>query len=109
MVDHSDKSRLPRVRECRRRRCTEAAFEGSTVAAWFVVGDEVEIERKGETGRRVEGQQKGGCGHHRRSHTGDGDEERGGGRRTWAVDLRDGRRNVVGLVGVAGMLGIGRC
>lgn len=108
MVDRSDKSRLPRVRECRRRRCTEAAFEGSTVAAWYVVG-EVETERKGETGRRDESQQEGGCSHHRRCHTGDGDEERGGGRTAWVVDLRYGHRDVVGLVEVVGMLGIDRC
>ena len=53
MIDRSGKSRLPRARECRRRRCTEAAFEGSTVAA-LAVGEEVETERRGETGRRDE-------------------------------------------------------
>lgn len=110
MIDHSGKSRLPRVRECRRRRCTEAAFEGSTVAAW-VVGEEVEIERRDETGRRDESRQGEGCSHHRLYHIADADEERGVGRTASVVVLGDGCRDadVEGLVELAGLFGIHRC
>ena len=73
MIDRSGKSRLPRVRECRRRRCTEAAFEGSTVAG-RAVGEEVETERRDETGQRDENRQGG---HRRLYHIADADEERG--------------------------------
>jgi hypothetical protein len=111
VIDRSGKNRLPRVRECRRRRCTEAAFEGSTVAAW-AVGEEVETERRDETGRRDESRQ-GGCSRRRRLyHIADADEERGVGRAASVVVLGDGCRDadVVGLLELlAGLLGIHRC
>lgn len=90
MIDRSGKSRLPRVREYRRRRCTEAAFEGSTVAAW-AVGEEVETGKMDETGQRDESRQGEGCSHHRPYHIADADEERGAGKTALVVVLRDGR------------------
>jgi len=106
VIDHSGKSRLPRVRECRRRRCTEAAFEVSTVAVW-AVGEEVETERRDETGRRNESRQEG-CSHHRQYHIADADEERGVGRTAWVVVSGDGCRDagVMRLLEPAGLLGI---
>jgi hypothetical protein len=108
VVGHSGKSRLPRVKECRHRRCTEAAFEGSIVEAWAAVGEGVETERRGETG---ESRQGAGYSHRRRYHIADADEERGGGRTAWVVVLGDGCRgvDVVGLVEVAGLVGINHC
>ena len=79
VIDRSGKSHLPRVKECRRRRCTEVAFEGSTVAAW-AVGEEVEIERSDETGPRDESRQGEGCSRHRLYRIADADEERGVGK-----------------------------
>jgi hypothetical protein len=110
VVDHSGKSRLPRVRECHRRRCTEAAFEESTVEAWVVVG-EVETERRGVTGRGDESRQGAGYSRHRRYHIADADE-RGGGRTAGVVVvLGDGCRDVgvLALLEVAGLLGIDHC
>ena len=110
MIDRFGRSRLPRVRECRHRRCTEAAFEGSTVAVW-AVGEEVETEMRVETGRRVESRQGEGCGHRHLYHIADADEERGVGRTASVVVLKDGRRDadVVRLLEPAGLLGIHRC
>ncbi len=76
MFDHSGKSHLPRVRECRRRRCIEAALEGSIVAV-RAVGKEVDTEKRVEIGQRDESRQEEGCSHHRLYHIADADEERG--------------------------------
>lgn len=88
VIDRSGKSRLPRVREYRRRRCTEAAFEGNTVAAWAV--GEVETGRMDETGQRDESRQGEGCSHHRLYHIADAEEERGVGKTALVVVSGDG-------------------